>query len=98
MQAETRYKAIKETIPLEDLPRSRPTSTELQHDEQFYLCYASATPSHENTATVDLSKENAFLQTVVGEAMVAIATERLFDRQVTTTRLSNNKERTRPIS
>ncbi len=107
MQAETRYEAIKEKMPLEDLTRSTAASTELQHDEQFYLCYASATPSNENTATVDLSKESAFLQTVVWEAMVTIATERHFDRQQTLppsfTRakaemLSNNKERTRPIS
>ncbi len=54
MQVETRNEAavaIEETVLLEDMTHSRPTSTEHKHNEQFYFYYTPATDSYVNTAT-----------------------------------------------
>ncbi len=82
MHVETRSEfaaAIVETVLREDPTYTRPASTEHHHAEQFYLCSTSVTIFYKNTITVDLSKENAFLQTVT------TATDRHFDRLMTIT-------------
>ncbi len=77
MHAETRNEAdvaIEETVLRDDPTYTRPASIEHPHNEQFYVCFKSVTISYENTVTVDLSKESAFLQTAAREVMVIIET------------------------
>ncbi len=78
-----RCEAIEETMPLEDHARDQPQQSFNTTSSIFCVPRLPQIPT--NTATIDLSKGDAFLQTVVREAMVTIVTERLFDRQVTTT-------------
>ncbi len=87
MHAETRDETAlvtEETSLLEDPTYECISPLENQCEEKITTCSVSTTNSYECTNLIEPFKASAFLPTVTGDAMVAFAIGRHFDRQVMT--------------